>query len=240
MLNKKSPLPMYVQIEENLRGKIREGSFKKGDPIPSERELTDTYKVSRMTVRQAIMNLVNEGLLYREKGKGTFVSDEKIEQPLQGLTSFTEDMLSRGMEPSNELLSFETLTPSPDIANKLHIQNMEEVYLVKRIRHADRRPMAIESTYIPVKLFPSLTSAKVLGSFYQYIQEEEQLAIGGASQFIEAALADSKEAELLQINEPSAVLHIERLSYLTTGTPFEVVRSTYRADRYKFSSEIKR
>ncbi|PPA69277.1 GntR family transcriptional regulator [Jeotgalibacillus proteolyticus] len=239
MLNKKSPLPLYAQIEENIKGQIQEGAFKPGDPIPSERELTSTYQVSRMTVRQAVLNLVKNGLLYREKGKGTFVSEEKIEQPLQGLTSFTEDMRSRGMEPGNELISFERVIPSFDIADKLGLEIQEEVFFVKRIRYADHKPMAIESTYLPSKLFPALTEQVVQGSLYDYIASQ-MLIIGQASQSIEAGLASTDEAELLQIEEPSAVLKIERLSYLTTGTPFEVVHSTYRADRYKFRSEIKR
>lgn len=105
MLDKESPVPMYVQIEEYLKLRMKQGEFSVGTAIPSERELTEMFEVSRMTVRQSITNLVTEGLLYREKGRGTFVAAPKVEQPLSGLTSFTEDMLSRGMEPGTQLIS---------------------------------------------------------------------------------------------------------------------------------------
>lgn len=96
MLDKQSPIPIYIQIEEQLKQQIQQGDFPVGTAIPSERELTERFDVSRMTVRQAITNLVNDGLLYREKGRGTFVASPKVEQPLNGLTSFTEDMVKRG------------------------------------------------------------------------------------------------------------------------------------------------
>ncbi|MDG5473948.1 GntR family transcriptional regulator [Jeotgalibacillus sp. ET6] len=240
MLDKQSHLPIYVQIEERLKSQIKSGAFKSGDPVPSERELSEMYEVSRMTVRQAIMNLVSEGLLYREKGKGTFVSQEKIEQPLQGLTSFTEDMRSRGMHPDNKLIGFHKIKPDADIAAKLKLSETDDLFMVKRIRYADQKPMAIETTYIPVKLLPDLNEESVKGSFYTYIQEKLKLTISHASQSIEALLAEPEEANLLNIQEPSAVLHIERLSYLSNDIPFEVVHSTYRADRYKFRSEISR
>ncbi|TDL31220.1 GntR family transcriptional regulator [Jeotgalibacillus sp. S-D1] len=240
MLDKQSPLPMYAQIAQNLKKKIQKGMFQAGSPIPSERELTETYEVSRMTVRQAITNLVNEGLLYRAIGKGTFVSEEKIEQPLQGLTSFTEDMKARGMTPGSEMLEFYTAAPPSEVTVKLQLHETDQVVVMKRIRHADSRPMAIETTYIPVTLFSDLNQEAVKQSFYAYIQEKKQLTISHARQTIEAAIAKKDEAALLLIREPSAVLQIERLSYLTTGIPFELVRSTYRADRYKFQSENKR
>lgn len=239
LLNKQSPLPMYAQIAQNIKEKIRQDMFQAGRPIPSERELTETYQVSRMTVRQAITKLVHEGLLYRAIGKGTFVSEQKIEQPLQGLTGFTEDMKTRGMTPGSELLEFYTAFPPSDVAEKLQLKEQDEVIVMKRIRHADSRPMAIETTYIPAALFSNLEREAVKESFYAYI-EKEQLAISHARQTIEACIAKKEEAALLLIREPSAVLQIERLSFLTTGTPFEIVRSTYRADRYKFQSENKR
>ena len=160
MIDKKSHVPIYVQIEEELKKKIFHGEYKKGEAIPSERYLTEMFDVSRMTVRQAITNLVTSGLLYREKGRGTFVSTPKFEQSLNSLTSFTEDMISRGLTPSSKIIKFEKQVPSIDIAEDLSLEVGEEVYFVMRIRNADEKPMAIERTYIPVKLFPNLNEAK--------------------------------------------------------------------------------
>ncbi|OMC85402.1 GntR family transcriptional regulator [Viridibacillus sp. FSL H8-0123] len=240
MLDKNSPVPMYIQIEEFLKGKIFEEEYKIGENIPSEREFSEQLGVSRMTVRHAITNLVNSGLLYREKGRGTYVANPKLEQPLSGLTSFTEDMRSRGYEPSNKLIRFEKIIPPIDIAKALQMKMGDEVFSVVRIRNADQLPMAIERTYIPVEIIPDLDKSMVLGSLYSLIEERHHQKIGHASQLMEAALVTKEDSKLLNIEQPSAVLIIERKSYLSTGIPFELVRSTYRADRYKFISEIQR
>lgn len=239
LLDKQSPIPIYIQIEEQLRARIKAGEFEAGTAIPSERELTESFGVSRMTLRQAVTNLVNDGLLYREKGRGTFVAIPKVEQPLNGLTSFTEDMKARGMAPSNQLIEFKKIEPEADIAGELELQSGEKVFSVKRIRYADDKPMAIERTFLPVKLFPQLTEEALKGSLYSII-EEQQLRISHASQRMEAALVKKEDAELLEIGMPSPVLCIERLSYLGDGIPFELVQSIYRADRYKFITDIKR
>ena len=112
MIDKTSPLPIYYQLVEWIKGLIERGELKPGDSLPSEREYAERFSISRMTVRQAITELVNGGYLYRQKGVGTFVAEKKIEQQLMGLTSFTEDMKSRGMEPSSKLVGFE-IVPAP-------------------------------------------------------------------------------------------------------------------------------
>ena len=240
LVNKQSPMPMYYQIEEDLKQRMDRGEFASGDMIPSERELSEHYEVSRMTVRQAMTNMVNDGFLYREKGKGTFVAEKKIEQPLQGMTSFTEDMKQRGMEASSRVLAFEIILAPPEISRKLDLKDDEEVYRVQRIRFADQVPMAIETTFMPVKLLPTLTEQTVQGSLYQFVETELKLKIEKATQMIEATIADEDQAELLQVAAQAAVLHIERHSVLSDGTSFEVVKSAYRADRYKFISDIYR
>ncbi len=240
MLDKQSPIPIYIQIEEQLKQQIQQGDFPIGTAIPSERELTERFDVSRMTVRQSITNLVNDGLLYREKGRGTFVASPKVEQPLNGLTSFTEDMQSRGLVPSSKLIGFEILEPDSDIAEELQLADGDPVYFVERIRFADDKPMAIERTYLPVGRFPNLDRDSFQGSLYAMIENEQQLKISRATQRMEAGLVKKEDADLLQIKPPAAILMIERISYLADGQPFEVVRSTYRADRYKFTTDIKR
>ncbi|WP_027953874.1 GntR family transcriptional regulator [Halobacillus kuroshimensis] len=240
MLKKNHPLPMYYQIEEFLKLEINEGAFHPGDMIPSERELSERFQVSRMTVRQAVSNMVNDGILYREKGRGTFVAEKKIEQPLKGLTSFTEDMKLRGMSSSSRLLSFDVMQAPQDIASKLNLEDDGDVYAVKRIRFAEKQAMAVETSFLPVSLLPDLTEEIVHGSMYEYLENVLDLRISHARQEIEARAADEKESEDLQIEAHSPVLHIERCSYLDNRVPFEVVKSTYRADRYKFISDIER
>lgn len=240
MIDKNSHVPIYVQIEEFLKKRIYLEEYKVGESIPSEREFSEQLGVSRMTVRQSITNLVNSGLLYREKGRGTYVATPKLEQPLNGLTSFTEDMKVRGMVPSSNLIRFEKVIPSIEIARELHLGQDIPVFYVIRIRNADAMPMAVERTYIPVKVFPNLDENKMMGSLYAQIEAKYRQRIGNAKQQMEASIVSKEDSKFLQINHASAVLIIKRTSFLADGTPFELVRSTYRADRYKFISEIQR
>lgn len=127
-----------------------------------------------------------------------------------------------------------------DIAQALQLMEGEQVFAVKRIRYADHKPMAIERSYLPVKIVPELDLDAVEGSLYSFIEHQKELSISHALQSMEATLVNKEDAEFLQISVPAAVIVIERVSFLTGEMPFEIVRSTYRADRYKFISEIRR
>ena len=184
MINKQSPIPLYFQIEEDIREVIEKGKLKPGEGLPSEHEYAEIYQVSRMTVRQAITNLVNAGYLYRQKGRGTFVAERKIEQTLQGLTSFTEDMKARGLEPGSQLLKFELIPASESIADCLHIKIHDPIYEIRRIRLANKIPMAVETTYMSANLVKALTEEIVNHSLYDYIEKELNLQINHATQLI--------------------------------------------------------
>jgi GntR family transcriptional regulator len=240
MINKNSPVPIYHQIEEYIKQQIQNGILKEEAVIPSEREYAERFEISRMTVRQAINNLVSEGYLKRQKGRGTFVNKKKVEQELQGMTSFTEDMLSRGMSPSSTLLSFQIIPADKKTATDLRIEEKDFVYKIKRIRLADDAPMALETAYIPVALVPGLTEENSNLSLYQYIEENLSLSISEATQEIEASIASIHDAESLEINIGDPILLIERISYLQNEVPFELVTSTFRADRYRFIHTMKR
>jgi GntR family transcriptional regulator len=240
MINKNSPVPIYHQLEEYIKHQIENGALAEESVIPSEREYAEMFQISRMTVRQAINNLVSEGYLKRQKGRGTFVTKKKVEQELQGMTSFTEDMLSRGMNPSSILLSFQITLADKKTALALRIEEEDSVYIIKRIRLADGAPMALETAYIPVKIVPGLTEENSNLSLYQYIEENLALSISEATQEIEASTADQLDAETLEITIGAPILLIERISYLQEGIPFELVKSTFRADRYRFIHTMKR
>jgi len=240
MINKNSPVPIYHQLEEYIKQQIEAGILEEEAVIPSEREYAERFQISRMTVRQAINNLVSEGYLKRQKGRGTFVNKKKVEQELQGMTSFTEDMLARGMNPSSTLLSFQIIPADCNTAMDLRIKENDSVYKIKRIRLADGAPMALETAYIPVEIVPGLTEENSNLSLYQYIEEHLSLSISEATQEIEASVADKHATENLGINIGDPILLIERISYLTDGIPFELVKSTFRADRYRFVHTMKR
>lgn len=240
MIDKSSPLPIYYQLEEQIKKQIESGELQPGDMLPSEREYAELINVSRMTVRQAMNNLVDDGYLYRQKGRGTFVAEKKVEQELGSLTSFTEDMKARGLVPSSKLLSFEIIPATEKIANHLQIKEYAPVYEIKRIRFADQVPMALEIVYASANLIKGLTEEKVNHSLYQYIEEQLYLKIGHATQSVEASIASEIEGELLNIRKGSPILLLQRNTYLEDGTPLEFVKSSYRADRYTFTIHIKR
>jgi GntR family transcriptional regulator len=240
MINKHSPLPIYYQLEQGIKELIEKAQLKPGDIIPSERELAETYEISRMTVRQAINNLVNDGYLVRKRGIGTFVAAKKIEQPLKGLTSFSEDMRARGMEPGTKVLDFQIIQANKSLAEQLQIHKGEDVYEIQRVRLADHLPMALETSYLPCHLVPGLTREIVSGSIYKFIENKLGLKIKSGIQVLEASIARKIEAEILQIKEGAPVLLIQRNSYLESGQPLELVKSIYRGDRYKFTIEMER
>ncbi|UCZ53636.1 GntR family transcriptional regulator [Bacillus shivajii] len=240
MINKNSPVPIYYQLEEGIKKQIDNGDLKAGDLLPSERVLSEKFDVSRMTIRQAITNLVNEGLLNREKGKGTFVAEKKFEQPLTKLTSFSEDMKMRGFLPSTEIHDFQAVEISSALCKELNLQAGERGFEVSRVRLANNEPMAFEVTTLPEAIFKNVTIDLAESSLYEYVEEHLGLKIKGAKQTIEPAVATHQESEILKINAGDPVLILKRKSFLTDGRPFEYVQSVYRGDRYKFMIEMTR
>ncbi|MDQ0155516.1 GntR family transcriptional regulator [Robertmurraya andreesenii] len=242
MIKKNSPIPIYYQLGETIKELIEKGELKPGDVLPAEREYAEMFQISRMTVRQAFTQLVNEGYLHRIQGKGTFVAERKpkIEQALQGLTSFTEDMEARGMKPGSQLVSFEIIPATSLIAKQLGIQEYGPVYEIKRIRLADHMPMALETNYISANFIKGLTEKIVNQSLYSFIQEQLGMKISHATQVIESSIASELEAKYLQIQPGAPVMLIQRNTFLKDGTPVELVKSSYRADRYKFMIQLNR
>lgn len=238
-IDKKSPLPIYYQIESYLKQQIDEGFLQPGDLIPSEREFSETYDVSRMTVRQAIKNLVNDGYLHRQKGRGTFVATNKISMALSGLTSFTEEIKHRGMRPYTRLLSFQTIPAPYKVSRRLSVALDTPVYEMKRLRLADEQVLALETAYIPVTLLPELTQEDATGSIYEYA-EQAGLHLKNATQTLEARSAGEEEAELLTIEPGAPVLLIDQRTYLDNGDMFEYSRSLFRGDAYSFTVAMER
>lgn len=240
MVNKASPVPIYYQLKEKLKEQIESGSLKSGDLLPSENELSAMYQISRMTARQAIENLVQEGFIYRVKGRGTFVAEKKIEQRIQGLNSFSEDMISRGMKPSSELVSFRIAKALKNVQSALSLKDGAEVYEIERVRLADSVPIALEISYFPTQWISGLKEEDLKNSLYKFLEEKVSLRIESAEQSLEASVANNKESEALHIEKGAPVLILNRKSVLVDGTPIELTKSVYRADRYKYLIELKR
>lgn len=240
MINKQSPIPIYYQLENFIKHQIEAGELQPGDALPSERAYAEAYDISRMTVRQAINNLASDGLLIRKKGKGTFIAEKKFQQTLQGLTSFSEDMLARGLEPSNRIIRMEETLATPTIADKLAIDVDAPIMQIERLRLADQAPISLETIYTPLAIVGSINENVFNVSFYHYIEKQLGLTIAQATQEIESGLASAYEQKQLGLKKGDPILYMRRITYLQNQQPFEYVTSAYRADKYIFSLQLPR
>ena len=239
MLDRQSVVPLYYQIQQFLLEQIHSGVFKPGEAISSEQEISAQMGVSRMTVRQALKSLCSEGVLYSQRGKGTFVSANKLEKSFRVVLSFTEEMRNGGSRPSSKLLSFDIAHVDVKTAEALRIRTNEKVIRLRRLRLADGIPMAIEWSHLPVEVCPDLLETfNPRTSLYEKLARHYGIHIAVTEEVAEAAVANAEESRLLKIGKGSPVFHLERTSYLHDGKPVEYVNSTYRGDRYRLVNRL--
>lgn len=236
-----SPVPLYFQLQAIIKRLIETGHVSCGDRLPSERQIAEWAMINRLTVRQALAALVNEGVLIRRRGLGTFVAPPKLEQGLTKLTSFTEDMLRRGLSPSTVVLSLSVQAAEQRIAQALWLTPGEEVIVLERLRLADDKPMALEVSHMPYRRFPDFLTAGfdlARTSLYETLRRHYNVEFARAIETLEARSALSREAELLGIASGAPLLARERTTLDRADVPLEHVRSLYRADRYRFVIEV--
>ncbi|MBS0503891.1 MAG: GntR family transcriptional regulator [Proteobacteria bacterium] len=226
--------PLYLRLQDALRGAIDRGQLKAQDAIPAERELAQDFKVSRITVRKAIEGLVSEGMLIRRQGAGTFVSG-RVEKQFAKLTSFSEDMVARGRAPSSKWLLKAEGAVTPDEALTLGLSPGTPVYRFHRIRFADDSPMALEQSTIAGYGLPSL--ATVDTSLYTALGAAGNRPVR-ALQRLRAILFNKEQATLLQVEPGAPGLFIERRGFLEDGRTVEMTHSWYRGDTYDFVAEL--
>lgn len=237
--DKDVPVPLYYQLKEIIREDIERGRLSPGRSIPSERELVDRYNISRMTVRQAISELVVEGYLYRQRGKGTFVAEPKIKQKLLRLRGFSQDMLERGFKTRSEVLEKKQISAGHRLAQALQMKPSEKVYRIKRLRLVNGKPMALETAHLPARLCPELLEENLSkASLFGLLEKKYELKLENSRQALEPALASQEEAKLLGIKKGWPVLVMEGTTFLDNGKPIEYVRGIYRSDRYRFFIEL--
>lgn len=235
-IDKKSPIPVYFQLKNIIAGKIRNGEFPEGGLIPSERDLGESLNISRMTVRQALNQLVSEGVLYREKGKGTFVSRSKIVQ--RNIMSFSETVRRKGLTPSTDVLYFGKMSCTPEIAELLDRKENEGIYHIKRLRLANDVPIAIEEVFIPEMFCPDIEKHDLKSSLYKLLKEEYSLVVSYMDNSIEAAKVSREEKKLLGITDSIPVLRITSVNHNDVGLKLFYERDVYRSDEYNYNVRI--
>jgi GntR family transcriptional regulator len=235
-----SKLPIYHQLYELLRNDIVRGEWQPGDMLPSESELIEQYGVSRITVRQALEALVNDGLIYRQRGRGTFVAHPTVEQGLSRIISFTEDMRQRGFKPGTEVLFHGLASASAEIAQQLQVEPGEELVRIERLRLADGEPMSIEESHLVHRYCPGVLQHDYSENpLRQILEDDYGIRLARAKQVIRAIAASAKVAKKLSIPAKAALLYIERVSYSTENVPIEFLRVYHRGDRYALYNELR-
>lgn len=230
--------PRYIRLRTRIETAISNGLLLENAPLPAEREIASLSGLSRVTVRRAMQDLVDRGIVVQRQGSGSFVSDAppKVEQLLSCLTSFTEDMVRRGLTSSSEWLGRGIHMPSPEEVMVLALSAGESVARVERLRLADNKPMAIERASLPIDILPN--PLQVETSLYEVLEAGGNRPVR-ALQKISAINLGDEDAELLGVEPGAAGLRIMRTSYLANRRVVEFTRSIYRGDAYDFVAELR-
>ena len=238
-ISRDSKLPIYHQLYEILRANIVSGEWQPGHMLPPESELIARYRVSRITVRQALEALVNEGLIYRQQGRGTFVARPTVAQGLVRIVSFTEDMRQRGFEPGTKVLAAGLIPAPAEIAEQLDLEPGQELVHLERLRLANGEPMSLEVSYLVHRYCSGILQGDYAASpLREALERTCGIRLVRARQVIRASLASDRMAQLLSVAPRSALLFIERVSYSQHSLPVEFLRIYYRADRYVLYNEL--
>lgn len=209
-----------------------------GEAIPSERVLSADLGISRLTLRAAVDDLVREGYLVRRRGSGTFVGEPKIAQELT-LTSFTEDMRRRGLQPASRTLALEIVPAGARLGRFLHVSPSEPIVVAKRLRLADHETMAIETLHVRETLVPGLSGSDLeQRSFYELLKEKYGVVVVGGTQTIEPTVTNEEESQALGVPLHSPAFLFERFSRSDEDEIVEFVHSIYRGDRYRLVTDL--
>jgi GntR family transcriptional regulator len=242
-IDRRSAVPYYVQLKDALIEQIEEGHWRPGDKIPGDADLCRIFGVSRTVVRQALNEMAFAGLVVREKGRGTFVSEPKISSRslVHSLAGFYQDMVERGLTPIDEVLEQGMMPASKKVAAYLKLEPMTPVIKLTRLRFLQDEPTVLVTSYLPYELCRELVNADLSHqSLYAFLEKEYGLSIVRGRRKIDAVAANDYEAGLFKIEKGSPLLMLDSVSYLDDGTPLEYFHGLFRGDRMRFDVEIVR
>lgn len=236
-----APAPLYAQIKDVLRSRILDGTYQPHQQLPSESEMMVSFSVSRITVRQALADLQNEGLIFRLHGKGSFVSKPKAFQDLGRLQGFGEAMRQMGYETFARLLSARNVKPSPQVQEKLKLDKRARVTELRRLRFLNREPISLDVTYVPTEIGTRLMKEDLATrDVFVILENDYGMALGHADLQIGSTLADESLAQQLRVEEGSPVLVIERTTHTADGAPVDYEHLYYRGDAFQYKVRVER
>lgn len=226
--------PLYIRIHNQIKRDVEQHVYKVGDRIPAERQLAVKFGVSRMTLRQAIRTLEEEGILERRLGSGTYVANQKVQEKMSGIMSFTEITEANGQKPSSKLISYQIGKPSLSEKERLNLDSDEDVLRMERIRYADQTPICYEVVTIPYELVKNISKEDISTHLYEALSKNNY-EIGNVTEHISAAVANEQDARLLNARKGEALITRRQVTELSDGNPFEYTRARYVAERFEFT-----
>lgn len=229
---------IYEKVKADILGKIQAGIYKAGSRLPAERSLADAYKVSRMTVRQAINELVHEGIVERKQGSGTYVMGTQFKQ--RNVRSFTETVSAQGYQPSTKVLEFSRVHHIKPIHEILCYSEETLFYKLKRVRYGNDIPIALETVYFPVDKCPGLEGFSGDQSLYEVLKNRFGYSVGQLSYDIDACISNRIMMKYFEVNNKIALLRMTGVSYVDGDEPFMYEESFYRSELYKYKVDIYR
>jgi GntR family transcriptional regulator len=237
-----NPTPYYAQLASILRATIATQQWKPGHQLPSEAELEQTYGVSRTVVRQALNVLAAEGLVYRRKGKGSFVAERKYTPALfETLASFYDEMAARGHPPVSKILTLQRQPASGEVAAALRMADGAAVIKLRRLRFVENVPVVLSTSHLPYDLCPSLIEEDLSRkSLYKFLETAYGLEIATGTRRIEAVAAGKDDARMLEIKLGAPLLVVRSTTCLRDGRPIDFSISKHRADRTQFETHLVR
>jgi GntR family transcriptional regulator len=236
-------MPKYLQISTWLRELIRSGRYKSGEKLPAEVELSKMCQVNRNTLRQAISDLVSQGILRKEKGFGTFVASSEpvaVKHRLKQISSFRDDLREIGIQEKTILLNTEVVETPSLVAERLVLGPGSRVVVVRRLRTGDGIPLIYEESHLPHDMFKGITDMDLTGSMYTIISRKFNTVLERSEQSIMAVNLNKKIARLLTLPENAPGIFMESITYNDSNIPIEVLYSYYRGDKYRFEIELGR
>lgn len=236
MIDKRSSVPLYVQIQNLLAEQIRAGELQSGHQVPSETEIATQHNISRMTARKALESLVAKGILYRRKGKGTYVAEHVMAYGMSTILSFSGTFSARGHQVTTKVLSSAVIPASDYIRESLHLAPYTQMIVIRRLRLVDDVPAAIHTSYLDHRIFaPILEMDLSKASLLEAIQETLGLPVAYSRDAVQAVLPNREEAELLGSAPNDPALEVEGVAYAEGGQPIRLTRGLYRGDLFKLT-----
>lgn len=234
-----TPVPLYHQMKSRFIEALNSGQLKPSDRIPPEQKLCAEFGVSRGTVRSAIGELVKDGFLRREQGRGTFVQSPRLEKSLLTYFKFAEKDSSEALVPESRIIKTQKLTPSADVSKALGLSSGERVIKIKRLRMVKGNPFIYQVSFFPQKLFPGLERVDLdIPSLYQHIGDRYDIHVVQVEEYLTVGLPDGEARELLGLESDSPVIIIERKAFTFQEKAIEFRRSVGRADSYCYQIRL--